>query len=298
MPSCTLVTVVVDFFMKRIALATSEAYASLTTDDQALLEPLEARGISGTPVIWSDKAFSRPSVNGVVLRSCWDYHLRLSEFLTWLTYLEELKVPVWNAPALLRWNADKIYLRDLEAKGIRVIPTIWPEQGACLDEILRVARWDQAVVKPRVSATAYRTCLTSAWDTASAQVMLDELMSGPGALVQKFMPEIATTGEWSLMFFMGQYSHAVVKTPKNGDFRVQHDFGGEIRPAQPPSFVLADAQQILASLGIPPVYARVDGVESDGRLCLMELELIEPALFLTSSPLAAGLFAEAIASVL
>jgi glutathione synthase/RimK-type ligase-like ATP-grasp enzyme len=284
--------------MRRIALATSEAYPSLTTDDQALLEPLTACTISGEPVIWSDKLFPWPSVDGVVLRSCWDYHLRLPEFLAWLTYLEEMKVRVWNAPSLLRWNSDKAYLRDLEAKGILVIPTIWPEQGACLDDLLRVAAWNEAVVKPRVSATAYKTCLTSAHQTAAAQHTLDELLRGPGALVQKFMPEIATRGEWSLMFFSGRYSHAVLKTPKAGDFRVQHDFGGQQRSAEPPAHVLEDAVRVIEAIASTPLYARVDGVESGGRLHLMELELIEPALFLTSSTLALGCFAEAIASVL
>jgi glutathione synthase/RimK-type ligase-like ATP-grasp enzyme len=291
-------SLVVILFMRRIALATSQAYPALTTDDQALLGPLAARGISGEPVIWSDQHFPWPSVDAVILRSCWDYHLRLPDFLTWLTYLEEMNVRVWNAPALLRWNADKIYLRDLEAKGIPVIPTIWPEVGAHLNVLLHDAEWDQAVVKPRVSATAHKTCLTSAADTAVAQRTLDELVPGPGALVQKFMPEIATHGEWSLIFFLGRYSHAIVKTPKPGDFRVQHDFGGEAHPAQPPEHVLQDALRIIEAVGSTPLYARVDGVESDGRLYLMELELIEPALFLRSSPPAADRFAAAIVSVL
>lgn len=284
--------------MRRIALATSEAYPSLTTDDQALLQPLIDRGISGEPIIWSDKHFAWPSVDGVVLRSCWDYHLRLPEFLAWLTYLEDMKVRVWNEPPLLRWNADKVYLRDLEPRGIPVIPTIWPQPSAKLEQLLSDAVWEKAVVKPRVSATAYKTCLTSADDGEAAQRMLDELLRGPGALVQKFMPEIVTLGEWSLVFFSGRYSHAVIKTPKSGDFRVQHDFGGEERAAEPPTRVLEDAVRVIEEIGSTPLYSRVDGVESGGRLHLMELELIEPALFLKSSPLAAGRFADAIASAL
>ena len=112
------------------------------------------------------------------------------------------------------------------------------------------------------------------------------------------MPEIATQGEWSLMFFLGRYSHAVVKTPKSGDFRVQNDFGGDVRPAQPPDHVLEDAVRIMAAVESTPLYARVDGVESGGRLRLMELELIEPAMFIRSWPGASDRFAEAIVSVL
>ena len=284
--------------MKRIALATSAAYKDLTTDDQALVHPLTLRDFAPERAIWSDPQFPWSSIDAVILRSCWDYHLRLAEFLQWLAHLEQLRVRVWNPPALLRWNSDKIYLRDLEGKGISVIPTIWPNSTVPLDEALHSIGWDKAVVKPRVSATAHKTCLTSADNTTTAQHTLEELIAGPGALVQKFMPEIQAQGEWSLIFFAGRFSHAVVKTPKSGDFRVQHDFGGLERGAEPPAHVLEDATNVVRAVGKASLYARVDGVESAGRLHLMELELIEPALFLKSTPLAADRFADAIASVL
>ncbi|HJW99861.1 MAG TPA: hypothetical protein VJ453_06855 [Terriglobales bacterium] len=284
--------------MKHIALATSEAYKSLTADDQLLLAPLAMHGIQAAPAIWSDEKFPWASMDAVVLRSCWDYHLRLPEFLRWLSRMEDQKLRVWNPPALMRWNADKIYLRDLEAKGVAVIPTIWPDAAIRLDETMGNLGWEQAIVKPRVSATAHKTCLTSASDTVLAQPILDELVAGPGALVQKFMPEIQAEGEWSLVFFAGRFSHAVVKTPKPGDFRVQHDFGGLERSAEPPVYVLEDATQVMKAVGEPTLYARVDGVESAGRLYLMELELIEPALFLNSMPSAPDRFAKTIASLL
>ena len=284
--------------MKQIALATSAAYPSLTEDDQTLIPALSTLGISAEPAIWSDAARDWSRYHCVVLRSCWDYHLRLPAFLDWLAHLESKSVRIWNPPTLVRWNADKIYLRDLEAKEIPIIPTIWPDASLRLQETMGNLGWDKAVVKPRVSATAHKTCLTSIENTVEAQQLLKELAPGPGVLVQQFMPEIVTQGEWSLIFFRGTFSHAAIKTPKFGDFRVQHDYGGLERAATPPAHILDDATQVIRALPEIPLYARVDGVESASRLRLMELELIEPALFLQHSPCAADRFADAIVSVL
>jgi hypothetical protein len=145
-----------------------------------------------------------------------------------------------------------------------------------------------------VSATAYRTVVTSADDTNEAQALADDLLRGPGVMVQEFMEEVSTRGEWSLVFFSGQFSHAVVKTPKAGDFRVQHDFGGSEHSAQPPDSVIQAASRAIAAVESVPLYARVDGVESGGQFLLMELELIEPVLFLKLAEGAADRFAEVI----
>ena len=283
--------------MRRIALATSEDFPCLTHDDQALLQPLADRGIDAEPAVWSDPAYDWASCDMVVIRSCWDYHLRINEFLSWIKSLEMRNVPVWNRPATIRWNADKSYLRELEAKGISIVPTLWYEPGPAISlaEELRKACWEQAVIKPRISATAHRTKLIKADHAKEAQSLFDDLRSSPGVMVQKFMDAIVSQGEWSLMFFAGEFSHAVLKTPKSGDFRVQHDFGGKERIAQPPAFVLQAATEAVNSVG-ETLYARVDGVVDGTNFCLMELELIEPALFLRESPCAAEKLADVIAS--
>jgi hypothetical protein len=126
-------------------------------------------------------------------------------------------------------------------------------------------------------------------------------MAGPGVMVQEFMDDILSEGEWSLMFFSGQFSHAVLKTPKPGDFRVQSDFGGKSHAANPPAFVLECGIRTVQAVG-PSLYARVDGVVDRARdqdqFRIMELELIEPALFLTSDPAATDRFADAIVATL
>jgi len=281
--------------MKRVALATSEKFASLTDDDLLLLEPLERLGISAEPAVWSDPNFSWSGCDAVIIRSCWDYHLRLPEFVDWIARLERAGLRVWNPPRMLRWNADKNYLRDLEAKGIAIVPTFWPVKRVDLREVLAARGWDRAVLKPRVSATAHQTLLISIEHAESAQPLFDELLHSPGVMVQQFMHAIQTRGEWSLIFFSGQFSHAVIKTPKAGDFRVQHDFGGAEVGARPPSHVLEAASQVVAALDDVPLYARVDGVESDGKFLLMELELIEPMLFLSMNADAPERFAAAVA---
>lgn len=248
--------------------------------------------------IWSDPSYDWSSSDMVIIRSCWDYHLRIAEFLRWIESLETLEVPVWNSPSTIRWNADKSYLRELESKGILIVPTRWFEPGPAISLAaeLRESGWDQVVIKPRVSATAHRTRLIrNGKEAEDTQVLFDELRAGPGVMVQQFMEPIVREGEWSLMFFGGEFSHAVLKTPKAGDFRVQHDFGGYERLAQAPDAATQAAEKAVAAVG-NTLYARVDGVMVGDKFRLMELELIEPALFLGESSGAAERLAAAIAA--
>jgi hypothetical protein len=284
--------------MLRLALATSSKYPHLTADDRVLLTPLAAHGIQAEPAVWNNAAYDWSACAAVVIRSCWDYHLQPHKFLAWIQQLESANIPIFNPAPLLRWNANKSYLRDLDSKGVPIVPTFWPEEEnpspVSLSEKLRDLGWRQAVLKPRISATAYRTQLVTRDDATTAQPLFDQLQHGPGAMLQKFMPSITTEGEWSLIFFAGKFSHAVIKQPKSGDFRVQNDFGGTSSLAAPPPHVLASAIRTIEAIA-PTVYARVDGVVDEGQFLLMELELIEPALFLADHPQAPARFAAAIA---
>ena len=285
--------------MPRLALATSSKYPALTDDDRLLLAPLKAHGIQAEPAIWDDSSYDWSACAAVVIRSCWDYHLHPEKFLRWITKLEEEHVPVFNAAPLVRWNANKSYLRDLDTKGIATVPTFWAEAGdpLSLKQTLHDLGWRQAVVKPRISATAYRTQLVTDDDAGTAQTLFDELRRGPGVMLQKFMPGITGEGEWSVIYFAGIFSHAVLKKPKAGDFRVQNDFGGSSHLADPPPHVLESASRALQAVD-PTLYARVDGLVDERRFLLMELELIEPALFLAHPPAAPSRFADAIAQAL
>jgi hypothetical protein len=282
--------------MPRVALVTWSKFPNLTADDRLLLAPLRDRGIHAEPAVWDEPSVAWPSYDAIVLRSTWDYHLKPEKFVRWIDSLARATAQTWNSPTLVRWNANKTYLGDLDSRAVAIVPTIWPEAGdhTTLREKLQGLGWTKAVVKPRISATAYRTQLITVENADSVQPLFDELRASPGVMVQKFMKSIVSEGEWSLMFFDGMFSHATLKTPASGDFRVQNDFGGSDRLADPPAHVLQSATRILQAVE-PTLYARVDGVVEDNQFHLMELELIEPMLFLCSHPAAPTKFAEAIA---
>ena len=259
--------------MKRLALATYAGCPQLTDDDRLLVPALRRMGVEAVPVSW-DAAVEWHCFDQVILRSCWDYHLRLTAFLEWIRKLDSLSVSLRNSANLVRWNADKRYLKQLQAAGARIPPTVWidEEEDASVQGIIDSRGWTSAVVKPTVAASAHLL----------KRVFKDEpavQITGP-AMVQQFIPEIPAQGEWSLVFIAGKFSHAVVKRPTAGDFRVQWQFGGTAAIAHPKSEMLRVVTGIVESLPDTPLYARVDGVERDGGFVLMEVELIEPVLFL------------------
>jgi hypothetical protein len=232
----------------------------------------------------------------LVLRSCWDYHKRPDEFLAWLALLEAQGAPLWNPPRLVRANAHKSYLRALESAGVPVLPTAWLPRGAAADlrALLEERGWPEAVVKPAVSASAYGTWRTGVSRASEDQRALDDLLSRADVLVQPLAPEVARDGEWSLVFFGGSYSHAVLKRPGAGDFRVQSELGGTETTLEPAPSLLAQARAVASKIDGPWLYARVDGIDRAGVFTLFELELIEPFLYLGRHPQAAARFAEAI----
>jgi len=270
--------------MKQIALVSYAACPQLTDDDRLLIPAFARRGVRAVPAIW-DADINWGQFDRVVLRSCWDYHLRLSEFLTWLERLERLDVPLSNSARLVRWNADKNYLRELKARGARIPLTFWIEEHQKRDvaTILRKMGWASAIAKPVVSASAH----------GLERVFVDRptTIRGP-AMIQPFLTEVPDHGEWSLVFIGGEYSHSVLKRAAPGDFRVQWQYGGTATSAEPHPEVLKAATKIIASLAQAD-YARVDGILCGDEFVLIELELIEPVLFLGLGK-AADRFVEAI----
>jgi glutathione synthase/RimK-type ligase-like ATP-grasp enzyme len=281
--------------MSRFALVTYAGLPELGVHERQLQATLRTRGHSVDGCVWDDPQVAWHTYAAVIVRSCWDYHRRPTDFLAWVTRLEAERVVLWNSPATLRWNADKRYLLDLSAAGFRVVPTVLCEQGSSVDlaHTLATHGWKSAVFKPTIAATSYHTFRTDDLHLADAQTMLNQLLAERAMLIQPFVPQILA-GEWSLIFFLGEYSHAILKRPAPGDFRSQDDFGGIAEARTPAPHLIVQAQQLVQSLDTLPLYARVDGVEVDGELVLMELELIEPGLFLTLDAHASERFADAI----
>jgi glutathione synthase/RimK-type ligase-like ATP-grasp enzyme len=274
----------------RLALATSAQLPGVYPDDVHLAASLRALGIEPVPCTWNDPAIDWSRFDAVLIRTTWDYFRNYAAFLQWL---DALPVPTINPRALLRWNSDKRYLLELARHGVDIIPSrvgAWADLPAMLAEM----SGEDVVVKPTVSGGAWHTLRGVAGDDAFAEAVA-QLPPQLDYLVQPYLPAIADAGEWSLLFFDGEYSHAAIKHPAHGDYRVQTDFGGRLEPCEPPPAILAAAQRALAAVAAlghaDHAYVRVDGVPVDGRLLLMELEMIEPALYLAARPDAAERFA-------
>ncbi|MFO0934321.1 MAG: hypothetical protein U1E39_16665 [Planctomycetota bacterium] len=281
----------------RLAVVTCAEYPDLCDDDRRLLPALEAVGLDAEPVVW-DREARWPRFDGVLLRSPWDYFLASPAFLAVLDGLARAGVRCWNDPALVRWNADKRYLRALEARGVATVPTLWfdaPPAPAELAARVAAAGWDEVVAKPTVSAGAWRTLRLARADLAATSLPALPPSGGAGWMVQPFLPEVVADGELSFVFVDGTFSHAVRKEAKAGDFRVQWTHGGRETPVEASPALVAQAAAALAAAPDAGLYARVDGVVRGGRLWLMELELIEPYLYLGHAPTAAARLAAALA---
>lgn len=284
--------------MPTVAFVTRQGLG-LPADDLHAAAELEARGVVVEPAVWDDTTVPWARYDAVVLRSCWDYHLRPAEFRGWIDRMERQRVPLWNPPALVRWNIEKRYLRDLAARGVPMVPTRWVEPGesVALPDLLAEEGWDEAVIKPVVSASAHATWRTRLPVAPEDALRFREASRHTALMVQPFLRAITDDGEWSLCFFGGRYSHAVRKSPARGDFRVQIEHGGRTRAAIAPPSTVEQARLALAAVPTSPLYARVDGTWVDGVLRIIELELIEPCLFLGCDAAAPGRFADAIAAV-
>jgi glutathione synthase/RimK-type ligase-like ATP-grasp enzyme len=278
----------------RIGFATTTEWG-ITDDDRLAANALESRGATVLPVIWHDP--SAPDVDLLVVRSTWGYQHHVPQFARWLVDLDQLGIPVWNPPHLLRWNLVKNYLRELELAGIATAPTEWVQGKApTLPSVLEEKGWDSAVVKPIISASGHRTFRTTRDSAEHDGDKYHDALSTGAIMIQPFLPEIASEGEWSLIFIAGLFSHAVLKRPAADGFLVQREHGGTSTPADPPPRLVDDAALALGAAPGRSLYARVDGVRRGDRLVLLELELLEPDLFFRFGPGAPERFAEAVLS--
>lgn len=261
-----------------------------------VIEPLRARGFAAEAATWTDAAIDWTAFDAVVMRSVWNYHLRFDEFSAWLERLETLGVRVINPMSLTRWNCSKRYLLELEEAGVRIPVTVLLSRNASRAEVERglgEIGTTPIVVKPAVSASAHETWMMEG-NAPGVIERVETLCRDGEVLLQEFVEEVQSDGELSIVFFGGEYSHAMLKRPRAGDFRVQSEHGGSSVVTTPDPEVIDAAAAMMGKLPMIPVFARMDGIVIDGNFTLMEAELLDAELFMQHAPGSADRFADAI----
>jgi len=283
---------------RRCAFLTLNDPTGYVIDDDLAIAPLAELGWAVDVVPWDRPGVRWQDYAIVVIRSTWDYYDRPEQFLAALAEIDASGTLLENRLPLVRWNLRKTYLRELAARGVPIAPTLWRErlQPGELASLFAELGADQAVIKPVVGAGASGAWRLDRTSLRRQAVAIEDYYSDRPLLLQPFADAILTEGEYSLFWFDGHYSHAIVKLPQAGDFRVQEEHGGDIRAVEPESSLRAAAATTLAALGETPLYLRADFVRSnDGRnWWLMELELVEPSLYLRMHAAAPRAFAAAV----
>ncbi|WP_019925380.1 RimK family alpha-L-glutamate ligase [Nocardia sp. BMG111209] len=267
--------------IERLAWVTARDARGRDDDEPLALAALRRNGVTVDVLDWDDPRVDWSRFERVVLRSTWDYTDRLPEFLTWLDHVDRVSDLV-NTPAAVRWNIDKRYLAELDTAGVPVTPTTFVHPGATA-----TFPAGEFVVKPAVGAGSRDAAAYWPDQTGTAVEHIGRLhATGQTALVQPLLKSVATEGEWPLIFFDGRFSHAAVKRVELPRARtIDEMFAPEINTAHTAAAAQIETAQAAVDLVCDrvgtPTYARVDLVRDDtGRFCVLEVELIEPSLFL------------------
>jgi len=277
---------------RTIVLATALDEPDITPSDRLFADALERRGCRAVGAPWNGPRAAFAGADAVVLRSTWGYYRTLKAFRDW-TESMAAATQLFNPIALVRWNLRKDYVGKLATAGIRVPQShLVACEAAAIERVLAEAGWDRAVVKPASGASGYSVELVRRATLAQQVAGLSDEARAAGVVVQEFLPEIAE-GELSMVYFDGVFSHAIRKRPPPGEFRSNSRYGPTRNAEIPPAAVQGEGAACLRALPERPLYARVDGVVRDGQLIVIEVEVLEPALFMEFDPSSAERFADA-----
>ncbi|GGO66087.1 ATP-grasp domain-containing protein [Bowmanella pacifica] len=267
--------------MKTCAFLSMDSLDGYFVYDELLFAPMAEQGWQVETLSWRDPEADWGRFDVVVIRSPWDYQQAPEAFLACLTRIEQSGALLANSLPLVRWNINKGYLRDIQARHIPIVPTLWQEDFNLADCLaaLRHFECNELIIKPLVSANADDTYRLRAADIQHQQDHLAACFKGRPHMLQPFIQNIVDEGEYSLFFFGQQYSHCIVKRPASGDFRVQEEHGGKLVSILPEPELLDLAKRTLKALPDEPLYARLDFIRTPNGFAVMELELIEPSLY-------------------
>ncbi|MEQ9218198.1 MAG: hypothetical protein RLO17_09160 [Cyclobacteriaceae bacterium] len=282
--------------MRKCALLSIANTNGWFIDDDLVHEPLKALGWEVENVPW-DEAVHWNAFDVVVIRSPWDYQDHLKRFVEVLEAINQSRARLVNSLDTVKWNIDKCYLFELEQKGIEIVPTI--QHDALNESKIEMASRgfdsNELVVKPTIGANADDTFRINVKDSGSMKQPIS-IFKDRVCLVQPFMPGIVQEGEFSLMYFNGRLSHTILKTAKEGDYRIQEEHGGGVIAIKSPEKgLISVGDRVMNTLNKSPLYARVDLVRTaNNSFALMELELIEPCLYFRFDPDSPEAFAKCI----
>ena len=267
----------------RTAIAVCRLFPELSASNQAYLQALEAAGAEVDCLAWNVAPIAAfHDYDVVVLRQTWDYQVDAAGFAAWLSRLAMDGVALHNPAPVAIWNNDKRTITELAEAGFDVPATADLDRHEIGEAASRIGG-ETFVLKPAYGGGGVGVRLAKRQELSAALEEAQTEAPGRPFMLQEFLPEI-DQGEWSLSFSGGAFSHAVVKIPRRGEFRVNNRFSPESRLAEPPAGVAESAAAILASIPAPLLYARVDGVLRAGRFICTELELCDPDLHLHMAP--------------
>lgn len=267
---------------KKAALLSTDNLQNFFTYDKLLIEPMKKIGWIAEEISWRNENVNWNDYDAVIVRSTWDYQNDSEKFIG---VLEKINTAshLENDIDLMKWNMNKNYLFDLEQKGVKIVDTIWEKKfnRILANEYFDKLTTDEIIIKPNISANADNTFRLTREKLNKNLELLEKVFAAREFMVQPFLNNIIEEGEYSLFYFNGKFSHSVLKKPKKNDFRVQEEHGGNIQPFKVSNDLILIAENIIKKLSTIPLYGRVDLVRTkDNEFALIELELIEPSLYL------------------
>jgi len=274
--------------MRSCCFLTMNDLEGFYTYDELLVEPLAERGWSVNFVSWRDGNIDWDEFEVVIIRSPWDYQDDPALFMKVLEEIDSSGARLENSLEIVKWNINKTYLRDMQQRGIKIVPSLWYNNWKKLDtlrELFTRLDTEELVIKPLISANADHTYRLFKNTFEEKSDLLEKTFRNRPFMIQPFVDSIVTEGEYSLFYFGDEYSHAIVKKPEKGDFRVQEEHGGTLHTLEPDTKLLELGDKTIQNITPLPLYSRIDFVRlSDKTYALMELELIEPSLYFNMDP--------------
>lgn len=281
--------------MNRCAFLSMDSLEDFECYDALLIEPFNSIGWQVDTVSWRNERVDWGAYDVVIIRSCWDYQQAPGQFLQVLHNIDKSSAFLVNELNLVKWNINKKYLKDLKSQGIKIIPTLWPDEFStdAVASYFSHFNTDKIILKPTVGAGADDTFCVSKTDIDEYTSRLKNVFKEQAFLVQPFIENVLDEGEYSLFYFGDDYSHTILKTPKTGDFRVQEEHGGRLQTVKADVRLRQNAQKVLRALPGDPLYARIDFLRNKEEVLLIEVELIEPSLYFNMDADSAGRFTQA-----